>query len=362
MDKLHIDSIRKVKKLRYQDAEYSSIQIDVSKFNGQILKVILVWSVFRLKLDGELIIVNVKKTGYGFDKKTLNYWQVQSLIRSLSFDNLTFDIFKNGQVKYIKTHPLKDPNGITFAVVSSNSKDEVNKLYEVIYSIKKNIELSDIKYEILICLSEFDESLKFELELLDFNIRVISHDCFKYGQVFICEKKALLWEEAAHDLLVVSHTRIVFDNDFIEQLVKQPVYAAAPSVMIENDLPYLDYVISKNIDSSSYRQSPPYLGSVLKKNYLELLNKKYEPYIDGGVILFDKRKIRFNPFQIIEDIPWGEAEDLALARILISKGILVDYLYEAHCISLTSKFSYSHGNKLKLQLLKQRIKHWLVRV
>lgn len=362
MNKIHIDSIQKVKKLRHEDLSYSTVQIDVSKFNGQIIRVILVWSVFRLLPDGELIIVNLKNDGYSFGKATLNFWQIQSLIRSLLFENLMFDTFIKGKARYIKTHSLKDLNGITFAVVSSNSKEEVNKLNEVIYSIKKNIERSEIKYEILICLSEFNESLKLELELLDCNIRVISHDCFKNGRVLICEKKALLWEEATHDLLVVSHTRIVFEIDFVDKLKNQPIYAAAPSVALDNDLPYLDYVICKNVDASYCRQSLPYLGSVLKANYLELLNKQYEPYIDGGVIIFDKRKIRFNPFQIIEDVPWGEAEDLTLARILIAKGILVDYLHEARCKSLTSKFSYSQGIKLKLQLLKQKTQHWLVRV
>ena len=60
MDKIHIDSMPKVKKLRFENSEYSSIQIDVSKFNGQIIKAILVWSLFRLIPDGELIIINVK--------------------------------------------------------------------------------------------------------------------------------------------------------------------------------------------------------------------------------------------------------------------------------------------------------------
>lgn len=340
--------------------QYELIEIDIKKFTGAFLRLALHWSAHSLSNGGILSFTNVEKGGFGFGIHSLREWQVQSILSALAFRGIEQVQSSPERISFQKKLRTIAPEGVSVCIVSSNDPGELLKLRGCIEAILASESASSLSLQIVICLTQSDKKVEAEINescrgICD--VRFIYHDCARNGRVYIAEKKAKLWNEAHYELRVVLHTRILVLPGFLKELERAPVQVAAPNVVAANSLPYLDFVYLRTLDNAETSRATPLLGSYLRENYYVPLSKGWKPYVDGGICIFNSGKIGFNPYETIAEVPWGEAEDVAMIRVLAARGIVVDYLHELKCCSSTSKFYYHNGAKLFFQLFRERFRH-----
>ncbi|WP_421855644.1 hypothetical protein [Oricola sp.] len=341
---------------------YNSVELDARRFSGALLRLALHWSANTIEQGGTVSFSNVEEKGYGFGKRAVRRWQIQSLFRSPALRDFEQVQQEPGRLCFRRKHKPIAADGVSVCIVSSNDQRELQKLLECVDAILTSATKSELPLEIVICLTDINAKVDAEVRKRTHGmceVRFIQHDCGRDEQIYIAEKKAKLWDEARYALRVIMHTRILLQETFLEEIARLPIQVAAPQVHLEGGLPYLDFVYLKTLDSAGTSRSAPLLGSVLGSRYFFPLARGWTPYVDGGVCVFQRDKVGFNPYAAISDVPWGEAEDVSMARVLAARGIVIDYLHELSCTSSTSKFNYGHGAFRALRAFRQRARHLL---
>jgi hypothetical protein len=192
-------------------------------------------------------------------------------------------------------------------------------------------------------------------------VKYIPLDISTTPRLMICQKKNKLYEVSQYSLVVISHSRILFSNDFIQSLIKFPIEMTTPSVYFadgDKEFKYLDFGFLDNYqDLQLGAERSSIGGEMMQEDYLHWYKGRV-PYIDGGLNVFNKNVITQPPYN--DYISWGEAEDVDVCNRLFQNGILIDYLPGIKCYSATCKLTgYNNlkkvARKLFIYLNKKRI-------
>lgn len=363
--KFEVKSVSDVIKLRQGGiTEFSEVSINVGLIHGDLLKVCILWATLRLTTGGKVDFVGLECGGYGFGRKGLRQWQVEALLRQSFDQSIRVEESTASKISCFKYNAGKQDSGlISVAYVCSNTLAEAEKLWKSIKGAQELAVQSFVPVEFLVCFSQKDavsDEFITWCDRLSIDVRLIYHDCKRDDDIYISEKKAELWNHSNGDIVVICHSRIEFDALFFSMLSKLEFQFCAPRVsLLASGKPYLDYVLLRSYNRFSVERRSPFLPNGSPLSYLRYLHNRWRPYVDGGVYIFNKRVIKFNPFTAVLNVPWGQAEDVVMADILSSRGVVIDYLYELRCFSSTSKFYFKTGVVGKLLAIKHKIRQYL---
>ena len=148
---------------------------------------------------------------------------------------------------------------------------------------------------------------------------------------------------------MITHARIRFPRNIIKILASSPFQIAAPKVIDEYCDSYLDICFTKDRTQTKTRQNRNISGRYFdEKSYL-LGYRKWYPWLDGAVNIFNKKDINDSKKFWHSDLGFGECEDIVMSRIACEYGLLVDYLPKIICHSSVSKMSPRGWLKKRLQ-------------
>lgn len=341
MSTLNINTIDDLYSSRKDSKFYDLVRLDLRFFkeNG-LLRHALKYAQFRLNPGGTLEISSSPSTSFGFSNQRLNFWQIRNecMKSSLREMELLHLDDKQGVIRLSRRITYQQPKTISFGIVFSGELSEEALLFSSLDSISNIEELSSDQYEVIIVGSQKYDSQRLFQRYPNQNIRYeIMDDVYQYGRFLTCKKKSLIFELAKHEILAVLHTRITFPENFWTLLQQTSFDIAAPRVVFKSSSsihPYLDYILTGSYDTARVNPRLTLTSKNFGEKYLYFLRDRVS-YIDGGITLFDKRRIKVSPYN--PNIAWGEAEDLEMCGRLYYEGYLIDYLYELICESKTNK-------------------------
>lgn len=337
---------------------YDEIDIELNnlKIEGLIRHAVK-YSVHALKIDG---IITIKASPFGsyvLRRNKIDFWQVKYEVFGSLKDSVELVELDNkeGRLVLKKKKHLYNYNGISFGIVFSGNKQEELQLIKSIETIGRNKALTSFNCEILICgPSDYNPST-IKNTFPGLSIEYLSLDISTSPRLMICEKKNLLYKKATYNLVVISHSRILFSEDFVAKLLKYPVEMVTPAIYFRNDNKNFKYLDIAFIDSYQDIQLGAKRGTIAGENiqsdYLHWYRKRV-PFIDGGLNVFNKEVIANPPYN--NYISWGEAEDVDLCNRLYQDGVLIDYLPAIECYSATCKVTgYSNIKTIARRLINQ---------
>lgn len=303
-----------------------------------------------LKPKGRMIIYTSPFVSYHFRPNAIDFWQVKYEVFNCLKDAVNIiDVRpETGRIVLEKKKHLYNYSGVSFGIVFSGNSTEEQQLYNSINSIIESNGIKEIDYEIIISgPTDYDKG-RILNNFQGINIRYVSIDISTSPRLMICEKKNLLYDSALYSIVVIIHTRILFDKNFVSGIVNSFVEMATPAVYFrQNDIQYkyldLGFIDNyQNIQLGAKRKT--IAGEYINKNYLHWYRNRV-PYIDGGLNVFNKNIITKAPYN--NYISWGEAEDIDLCNRLFQDGILIDYLPGLICFSATNKLKgYNNFRKM----------------
>lgn len=347
-----LSSIKDLSSLRGCTQKVSEIEIDGAYFLTKgLLRHALKYSYFVCR-EGARIKINARGLGktFGFSNKEYLFWQVRhECAKSLGGCAIITKIDSDLQtIELMVIHEWCLPRTITFGIVFSGKPQEEELLNSVLSSINNITGLPRSGCDVIIIGSgDYDiESIRSKYSEL--NILYESIDCVdEAGRFLTCVKKSRIFDLACRDVLIVCHTRIKFPENFFSKITGTYLECASPMVFCNaggNSQPYLDYVLVGSYDLARLNPKRSLTSEDFGDDYLNYLRRRV-PYVDGGVVIFDKRIIKNNPYN--KNIAWGEAEDVDMCGRLYQDGILIDYAFEIACESVTNKLSYPKNELIK---------------
>lgn len=347
-----LSSINDLSSFRGSTQKVSEIEIDGTYFITKGLLRHALKYAYSVCREGAFIKINAKGLGrtFGFSNKEYSFWQVRHESAKVLGDRAIFTKI-DSDIEVIELRVINEwrpPRSITFGIVFSGKPQEEDLLNSVLTSIDKIIGLNRNDCDVIIIGSgDYDiESIRSKYSEL--NIMYESIDCVdEAGRFLTCVKKSRIFDLACRDVLVVCHTRIKFPKDFFSKISNVYLECASPKVFCKvggSSQPYLDYVLVGSYDLARLNPRRSLTSEDFGDNYLNHLGRRV-PYVDGGVVMFDKRVIKSNPYN--KNIAWGEAEDVDMCGRLYQDGILIDYAFEITCESVTNKLSYAKNELIK---------------
>lgn len=330
--------------------QYDEVNIDLTtlRFEGLVRHAVK-YANYALKVGGTMRIETAPFESYSLRRNKIDFWQVKYEVFNALKDtiNIVEVLPKEGKLTLTKTKHLYNYTGISFGIVFSGNKQEEEQLVKAIESIIVNNNLQNFKYEILICGPTNYDPTSLAKEFASHHLRYVPLDISTTPRIMICEKKNLLYEQSKYSLVVISHCRILYTNNFVESLFNSIVEMATPAVYYKHEDQDLKYLDIGFFDSYQDFQLGAKRGSIAGENiqddYMHWYNNRV-PFIDGGLNVFNKNVIPAPPYN--NYISWGEAEDVDVCNRLFQNGILIDYLPTIKCYSATCKLT-GYNNTIK---------------
>ncbi len=355
MNSITINSLQDLYIIKEVSEYYDEITINLDKLKTDgLIRHAVKYSNYALRAGGLMIIYSSPFESYVLKRNKIDFWQVKYEIFGSLKDAIEIAEVNATEGKLIlrKKKNLYNYSGISFGIVFSGNKEEEKQLIRSIDSIRQNKELKRVKYEVLVSGPTVYDLAAIINEFPGFNIKYIPLDISTHPRLMICEKKNLLYQCAQYSLVVISHSRIMFSEDFVQGLTRFPVEMATPAVYFRDngkDYKYLDVAfISSYQDLQLGAKRSTIAGENIQQDYLHWYRKRV-PFIDGGLNVFNKNVIPEPPYN--NYISWGEAEDVDLCNRLFQNGVLIDYLPALKCYSATCKLTgYSNLKKLARKL------------
>lgn len=362
MKSITISSVSDIYKIQQIYDEFDEIIILTSelKYTGT-LRYFFKYAVWALKVGGKISVQDEPFFSYEYRTDRIDFWQIRNIFfKCLSDDIDVIEISNDkGIIKALKKVERYDFDGYSFGVVFSGSDAEVPLLTQAVDSILLNDDIKDFKHEIVVCgPSDFD----FTSFLKQFDYSAIRYIPFDMNEndkrLRISEKKKFLYEQCRFDCVSISHTRILFPQNYMKALKSFRFDLFTPKVEVKIDgknYKYLDFGLigGYNLDFCSEKRI---LASVVLDKEIFYFMKKRVPYIDGGLTVFNKKIIREHLYN--EKIAWGEAEDVEMCANAYSRGLLIDYNTAVTCCSVTNKLDFKFNFKFRV---KKIIRDFLVR-
>lgn len=341
--KFIIKDIRDLYILKSSEERYDEITIRAEKLKYKgVIPFALKYAYWSLTSMGTIKILDSSHSTYGFQKNKMGFWQVRYICAKVLGDFCTFIKVDNsrGEIVLKKNKEYEEHNGISFGIVFSGIDSDEKLLFQAIESIVKIDKAKAFPYEVIICgPSEYDKNRLVQLYGENDNIKYLPFDFeANENRLMICQKKNYIFTKSRYSIVSISHTRIKFSNDFVAKLKNRYFDFCTPAVYYsENNFNYhyLDFLLVGGYDDIfALPKLLPLGGYKMSSNYLFKLKRRF-PAIDGGLNIFNKHIIQTPPYD--DKIAWGEAEDLDLSARLFNQGILIDYMYDIECFSLTNK-------------------------
>ncbi len=355
MNRITIGSITDLYAIKEVSEFYNEITINLNKLkNDGLIRHAVKYSNYALQTGGLMIIHSSPFESYVLKRNKIDFWQVKFEIFGCLKD--TIEIVevdsKKGKLVLRKKKHLYNYTGISFGIVFSGNKEEEKQLIRSIDTIRQNKELNRINYEVLISGPTIYDPSAIIDEFPGLKIKYIPLDISTQPRLMICEKKNLLYESAQHSLVVISHSRILFPDDFVQSLTRYAIEMATPAVYFNlngKDFKYLDLAfIGSYQDLQLGAKRSTIAGENIQEDYLHWYRRRV-PFIDGGLNVFNKNVIPKPPYN--NYISWGEAEDVDICNRLFQNGVLIDYLPAIKCYSATCKITgYSSLKKIARNL------------
>lgn len=366
MNRTTISSSKDLYAIKEVSEFYDEITINLDELkNDGLIRHAIKYSNNALHTGGLMIINSSPFESYVLKRNKIDFWQIKyEIFGSLkdAIEIVEVDA-KQGKLILRKKKHLYNYTGISFGIVFSGNKEEEKQLIRAIDSIRLNKGLSKVNYEVLVSGPTLYDPATLINVFSGLNLKYIPIDIATHPRLMICEKKNLLYQSARYSLVVISHSRILFSEDFVQSLTRFPVEMITPAVYVNlngKDYKYLDLAfIGSYQDLQLGAKRSTIAGENIQADYLHWYRRRV-PFIDGGLNVFNKNVIPDPPYN--NYISWGEAEDVDLCNRLFQNGVLIDYLPAIKCYSATCKVTgYNNlrkiARKLFIYLNKNRIIH-----
>jgi hypothetical protein len=342
--------------LKSSEESYDEVIIcaEKLKYTG-VIPYALKYAYWSLNLMGIIKIFDSPHSTFAFQKNKIGFWQVRYLCAKILGNFCDFIEVDNnkGEIILQKNKEYEEHNGISFGVIFSGSDSDEKLLFQAIESIIDIDKTKDFPYEIIICgPSVYDKNRLVQLYGGNNNIKYLPFDFEANGErLMICQKKNYIFTKSKYSIVSISHTRIKFSNDFVAKLKSRHFDFCTPAVYYsENNFNYhyLDFLLIGGYDDIFIvPKLLPLGGYKMLKNYLFRLKGRF-PAIDGGLNIFNKHIIQTPPYD--DKVAWGEAEDLDLSARLFNQGVLIDFLYDIKCFSMTNKLWNTQNSSKNLYI------------
>ena len=324
-----------------------TINLDVIKQRGLIRHAVK-YSINALQINGRMIINTTPFVAYYFRKNAIDYWQVKYEVLNSLRDAIEIEesVPEQGKLILIKKKHLYDYDGISFGIVFSGSENEEIQLIQQVDSIVENERYNKVPSEVNICGPSTYNPSKLLKHFENQNVNYFPFDIPTAPRLMICEKKNYLYIKGNYSIIVIAHTRILFSKNFIGELYQYPIEMGTSSIFFkkgDREYKYLDFgFLNSYQDIQLGTNKLPVAGENVDTESLHWFKNRV-PYIDGGLNIFNKNIILHPPYN--QYIAWGEAEDVDICNRLFQEGVLIDYLPDIKCFSVTNKLK--GYNKLK---------------
>lgn len=345
MDSRHFElaSVKDVLSLKQSTNKLDCVSINAETLmQSGVFRHALKYSLWHLELDGRIEIKTSHHKSYEFSGDRIDYWQVsREAFKSLGNDVECIECKpKMGSLILQKKQERYQNNGITFGIVFSGGEDEVDKLLSSLDKIRDSILFSDITdYEVMVCGPSSHDPASWLVNFKSINVIYLEFDFTETKRLLIGLKKNFILQKARFNVVVVSHTRILFSKSFVKQIMKKKFDLCTTKVLGDYSEVYdryLDIGLIGSYNLTKPNSARTLCASRLVENYLYYLSRRVA-YLDGGLSIFNKNILPIDPFH--PDVGWGEAEDVELAALLSEQGYLIDINEDIESYSSVVKFN-----------------------
>jgi hypothetical protein len=358
----HIRSVLDIENLKEDIKEYVNIVIYAEKIKEQgVLRYAFKYATWHLKLGGRLDVIISPALTFKFLTNKIEFWQVSNeLYKAVAQDFKVIEHTpKKGKIVLVKMAERYKNNGVSFCIVFSGNKSEETLLIKSIESIANNDSLESLNFEILVCGPSSYSFKRIASMFSNDGLKYIPYDIEVNPRLLITEKKNYIFSVAKFNIVVMSHTRIIFSSVFAKAIVSKKFDVCTVKINVNNSgrlVSYLDLGLIGHYDLSKTNSYKPLIGEYLLCSPLYLMKNRV-PYIDGGLTILNKSIVEDRPYN--EMIAWGEAEDVDLCAKLYFSGCLIDRFEDIKCVSSVSKVKVVA--RLKLLLFRLYLKVFIMK-
>jgi hypothetical protein len=351
MNKININNLKEFKLFLQNNYKYDNIVINLLKIKeDNVLRYIIKHTFWKLKLNGTIEFIDEPSKGQLFSTKRIDFWQIKNLIFKLLKNDILLLEINNRSIKIKKTLECYNNNGFSFGLIFSGKEEEINFLQNTMESILKNDNIDKYNYEILICGPSNLNNDILKKYLLNQNIKYIDYNSIESERFMISKKKNFLYSQMKYNISILSHLRISYSQNFMNNIYNKKFDFLAPKVLDSKNKSYLGFTLIGSYDLSRKNTFKPLTGEFLEDDFYYALKNRV-PYIDGGILILNKNIVKNNPLD--NYIAWGEGEDLDMAANLYYQGNLIDYDSNLIC--------FSSANKLRIKKWKNNFIIRLIR-
>lgn len=356
MTSTHIHTIADLRAVRLRPAGFSEITIDARAMKHLgLLRHAFKYAAWGLSEGGVIQINDEPSMGQLFSPRRIDFWQIRrEFFKSVgSYFEAELVDDKVGAIRAVKRCRTGPPNGLSFGIVYGGGDRDTQLLCEAVASIAASAQGFADRIELLVC-GTVEESLQRRIAQLTQSAPGLAVRYVPYkgaivaGRIPIADKKNTVFQAAAFDAVVISHTRITFASDFAGRLLGSCFDVLAPEVWATwegQKHRFLDYILVGGYDLSKRNSSPALGGFSSLGDPLQGMKKRV-PYVDGGVMIFNRQAVHYPPFDAA--LAWGEAEDVDACAKLYQQGLLIDQDQALRCESSIVKFSPVPGTLFRL--------------
>lgn len=347
MTSVSINTINDLHKVRQLRGEYSHVSVDARAMKQLgLLRHAFKYAMWGLREGGVIEVNDDPCVSLLFSPRRIDFWQVRrEFFKSVGrfFEAQQVDD-KLGVIRAIKRTRSDTPNGVSFGIVYGGGERDTQLLCDAVSSIAVAAQGQSDRVELLVC-GSVDEALRERIAQLltsapSMAVRYLPYEGpIVAGRIPIADKKNVVFDAANFDAVVISHTRISFAPDFVARLLRGCFDVLAPEVRAiweGQKHRFLDYILVGSYDLSK-RNPAAALGAYSRLADPLLGMKKRVPYVDGGVMIFNRQTVPYPPFD--SALAWGEAEDVDACAKLYQQGLLIDQDDSLRCESSVVKFS-----------------------
>lgn len=365
MQVFKVNSTADLYNLKERKQQYNKIVLDGTFLHANnLLRYGLKYSLWNIPVGGEIQIFTNPHKSFGFLKNYVDFWQT-SVDIGVAIGN-SVDITKfdkpSGEIVLKKTKELYNNNGVTLAIVFSGNDNELDVMEIALKSLLKQNKSSEILHEIVLCGPE-------GYDLKKFDDRGVPSNSFTYlvseietsPRIMITKKKNDILRAAKYNIVSISHGRISFPDNYLEELYNRKMDLITPKVEVTvngQNYAFLDLGLIGSYDIYKAAIKRSISGAFIKKDYLSQLKHRV-PYIEGSVTVFNTNTCKA---MYSENVAWGEAEDIEISARAYYEGALLDYFNDVVCKSNTMKYNVklSSTQNVKFKLVKFLVDQGLI--
>lgn len=360
MAQFQVKKISDLYHLKENKQQYSQIFLDASFLHSaNLFRYGLKYSLWNLPIGGKVKVKTNPHKSFGFRKDYVDFWQTAVELGNTLKDQVNITHFdkKKGEIEFEKVKEEYDNSGVTLGIVFSGRDEELEVIGIALKSLLNQNKLNEIPNEIVLCGPEnYDLSKISELGVDISKITFLPCDFPTSPRLMITIKKNEIIKQAKYNVVSISHGRISFPSNYLEELYKRKFDLITPKVVAkkgDKEFPFLDLGLIGSYDIYKPATNRSISGPFVNKDYLAQFKHRV-PYIEGSITVFNKNTC---PILYNENVAWGEAEDVEISARAYYDGALLDYFDDLKCQTNTMKYDPEQKFKEKL---KHNIVKWLV--